>query len=183
MWGHTAREWWRRHSTEFQERHIFAVIRLFVYNICSPIVAGTKMSLLLILMSIYNVCSDHLLPHSFCHFFVLRFFIYFYFGQFALLLVRNIPLPFLIVIAGELTQQLCWFLCIVGKRCCSDKNDRAWKPWETTVRSRDGCIISVFGQTYLGSWRASNLKVASPDSRSDSLQCNLCCCGQTLLAL
>lgn len=30
-----------------------AVIHLFVYNICSPIVAGTKMSLLLILMSIY----------------------------------------------------------------------------------------------------------------------------------
>ena len=31
--------------------------------------------------------------------------------------------------------------------------------------------------------RASNLKLASPDSRSDSLQCNLCCCGQTPLAL
>ena len=96
--------------------------------LCSPIVAGTKMSLLLILMSIYK--NSYLLWSSTAPF-ILSFLSLALFHLFLLWTMCNTSScqehtsSFSLTVAGELTQQLRWFLCIVGKRCCSDKNDRA----------------------------------------------------------
>ena len=130
--------------------------------LCSPIVAGTKMSLLLILMSIYK--NSYLLWSSTAPF-ILSFLSLALFHLFLLWTMCNTSScqehtsSFSLTVAGELTQQLRWFLCIVGKRCCSDKTSWEMLGWmKLKLKSKLPREISITSdmQMILPFWQKVN---------------------------